>query len=100
MRRRAAHSDRNLRAPVYGRFVSAYGRLGAPFLSFLLSSSHRREVFRRFRKAPVLEKVEMVLLGTVLFLFGLLVTAMAATICFFFIVTLLGVIRDVVRWIA
>jgi hypothetical protein len=66
----------NIRAPIYGRYVEAYGRLGAPFFSFVLSRGYRSQVMNTFRRSRRIEKVEMVLLGVVHSCFAVLIMFM------------------------
>jgi len=71
------------KAIVYGKLVESYGGLGAPFFLFLFSKHYRGKVWRTFRHGPALEKIEMLLLGLVHTLIGVLIGVLIVGILVF-----------------
>jgi len=82
MRQKSWKAHESPKAPLLGKYVESYGALGAPFLSFFLSKYYRTEVIRIFRRAAVIEKIEMILLGIIHTCFAALIAIMLGGVLF------------------
>lgn len=72
------------------RYVSAFGRLGRPFFSFLLSRRHRLKVREDFQKGSRLDKAEMGFQGIIHTCLALMICAMMVGVCALIIITIIG----------
>ena len=83
MKSRHESEDIYPKSIVYGKLVESYGGLGASFFLFIFSKHYRVKVWREFRRSSALERIEMLLLGLVHTLIGVLICVLVVGILVF-----------------